>query len=84
MIIDLATGKIYVRHHDSNPSPITSPKFNVSLGLVGRDALSNVLAERVRACCGVRKSKYRLANINDISIYFTGRLGTTPDTVKEE
>lgn len=66
-------GQVAIRHWNSNPSPYTMPKFNVSLGWVDEDKLPVILTERVKSCCGNTRLKYRLANETDVLIWETGR-----------
>jgi hypothetical protein len=67
-------GLVAIRNMNSNPSKYTRPQHNVSLGWVAEDKLPQILAERVRSCCGNTRLKYHLANENDVSIFNTGHL----------
>lgn len=86
MIIDIATDKVFIRHWNSNPSPLTQPDHTVSVGLVDRDRLQVVLQETIKTCnCagGVRRNKYVLATLQDVSVWYTGHLNSLPETAKE-
>jgi len=83
VIIDLTTGKVFLRHWNSNPSPLTQPDHTVSIGTVSKEDLPLVLQEQARVCCGVKRQKYVLATANDVSVWYTGHLNELPPTAKE-
>jgi len=72
VVYDPETGMVWIEHWNSNPSPYTMPQHNVSLGLVDEHALPEILAIKVKACCGVDRLKYQLASAINVSVWKTG------------
>ena len=84
MLVELISGKVYIAHWNSNPSPKTSPQHGVSLGTVEKGELPVLLEESVKACCGVRRKKYHLASAGEVSVWFTGHINEVPQNIQEE